>query len=661
MALYSDSYFVPGSYIFDENDSVQATSTEGAVPSGKSVTEADLAQVNAANSTAETSSEIGGGGTAASIASALYSFLPSSTSSTSAATASSSPDIVESILMFPTYARMGLTPQQASQAVQIGIAAAVTPHASPTSGSPSERSSLSGFPWRSSLRSSSRPASMEQPPDSNLPSPAIHGRNASAAPASTVLGNLAAVAGENVHNWTVNVKGWVYATRHQSRRRKFILGLSKKMFANTTHDEGARSMHDERAGMFLADSVRNVHIKVAALGLAPSASVLRQKGVKEERPADQVLDSVEALEEEEVKNVDWDALQSSPHSVTLETDASGFFQGTFQIPHGLIEKWRREKSEQVADHHFLRVVAFKVEDPKTLHSLGSVDLVPPHGTSIISDIDDTIRDSAVHEGRLAALNSALFTEAREVPGMADAYTYLSLKNLNFHYVSSGPHQLYPTLSTFLKTSRFPPGSVNLRNVWESRETMNGRSYKHKVITRILQDFPDRKFILVGDSGERDIETYAGLHAVSPTQILKILIRDVTSHKFPTVAKSRTFPLGSTDIGDAMEENPLMVRLKAAYSGMDRQAWGVFKLAESIVLDERIHQIILTHTATTATAETKAEVAVVAPLIDIWADTPQTPTVTSREVAPSSSQQPTVPASEQGKPPPLPVRPDSERE
>ncbi|KAI8145503.1 hypothetical protein BJV82DRAFT_511587 [Fennellomyces sp. T-0311] len=55
-------------------------------------------------------------------------------------------------------------------------------------------------------------------------------------------------------------------------------------------------------------------------------------------------------------------------------------------------------------------------------------------------------------------------------------------------------------------------------------------HKLDTIPQILQDFPNRKFILVGDSGERDPEIYQHLYKQYPNQIIKIFIHDVTSER-----------------------------------------------------------------------------------------------------------------------------------
>ena len=47
------------------------------------------------------------------------------------------------------------------------------------------------------------------------------------------------------------------------------------------------------------------------------------------------------------------------------------------------------------------------------------------------------------------------------------------------------------------------------------------------IIAIIKRYPERKFILIGDSGEKDPEVYAQIQQQFPQQIIKILIRNVT--------------------------------------------------------------------------------------------------------------------------------------
>ena len=42
----------------------------------------------------------------------------------------------------------------------------------------------------------------------------------------------------------------------------------------------------------------------------------------------------------------------------------------------------------------------------------------------------------------------------------------------------------------------------------------------------MNDFPERKFILVGDSGEADLEVYTDIVLEHPGRLLGVFIRDV---------------------------------------------------------------------------------------------------------------------------------------
>ncbi|KAL0088171.1 hypothetical protein F4703DRAFT_1735241 [Phycomyces blakesleeanus] len=67
-------------------------------------------------------------------------------------------------------------------------------------------------------------------------------------------------------------------------------------------------------------------------------------------------------------------------------------------------------------------------------------------------------------------------------------------------------------------------------VINTQDIIRGKPMQHKldVIPRIIQDFPKRKFILIGDSGEHDPEIYQEIYRQFPDQIIKVFIRDVSS-------------------------------------------------------------------------------------------------------------------------------------
>lgn len=165
--------------------------------------------------------------------------------------------------------------------------------------------------------------------------------------------------------------------------------------------------------------------------------------------------------------------------------------------------------------------------------MGRLMLVPREGLGVISDIDDTIKVSHVLDKKELLLNTFVRPFA-VAEGMAGFYQALAANNMavSFHYVSSSPHQLYPTLDTFLKEHKFPEGSLHLRHVRITEEVfLKGSSsarHKHKTIRSLLMQFPSRQFVLIGDSGEADPEIYAKIALDYPQQVRAIFIRNVTN-------------------------------------------------------------------------------------------------------------------------------------
>jgi len=156
---------------------------------------------------------------------------------------------------------------------------------------------------------------------------------------------------------------------------------------------------------------------------------------------------------------------------------------------------------------------------------------PPHGVSIISDIDDTIKHSFVRDKK-KLLRTTFLEQYRSVPEMCEWYQMLAGQaKAAFHYVSSSPIQLYPALQDFMRAEHYPEGSIHLREAtrWSEVLPRPGSSKQHKkaVISRLLQNFSARQFILIGDSGGDDALIYAEFARSHPQQIAAICIRCVT--------------------------------------------------------------------------------------------------------------------------------------
>jgi len=158
-------------------------------------------------------------------------------------------------------------------------------------------------------------------------------------------------------------------------------------------------------------------------------------------------------------------------------------------------------------------------------------LVGPEGVTVISDIDDTVKVTEVFRGHGKVLENTFFREFRAVDGMPELYKRWATKyGASFEFVSKSPPELHEPLTAFLRNAGFPLSSVHLCSLFSGERS----SFKARRITALLQEFPGRRFVLVGDSGEHDAAIYAELARRFPEQILKVLIRQVSDrHTVPS--------------------------------------------------------------------------------------------------------------------------------
>lgn len=159
---------------------------------------------------------------------------------------------------------------------------------------------------------------------------------------------------------------------------------------------------------------------------------------------------------------------------------------------------------------------------------------------VISDIDDTI----IHTGVVSTLkwkvliNSIFKNATSRIPleGAAEFYHKLhrgaSGNTANpIFYVSHSPWNLYRYLEFFLKQHNFPKGPILLRSFKDIfRKKSGDQPQKHIEIVNILKTYPNLKFILIGDSGERDADIYLDISKAFPSQVAAIYLRSVTHKK-----------------------------------------------------------------------------------------------------------------------------------
>lgn len=184
-------------------------------------------------------------------------------------------------------------------------------------------------------------------------------------------------------------------------------------------------------------------------------------------------------------------------------------------------------------------------------------LVRPQGIGVISDIDDTVKVTEVFHGIKAVLQNTFLKTFDDVPGMAKLYQGLEKLDASFHYVSKSPPELHGPLADFLHKKGFPISSIHLCPLLGR----NRANFKLQQVESLLSQFPERKFILVGDSGEKDPEVYAEIMKRHPKQVLKVLIRSVAPSDQENLSKAH-----------------------AAFQGMGADKWQVFADPEEVNLE-----------------------------------------------------------------------------
>lgn len=293
-----------------------------------------------------------------------------------------------------------------------------------------------------------------------------------------VFFNTTAWLDTDTKHWNIPIHGWVYEPQNSWALRALVRRVLNRKYGLKVTPETKHNFK-QRLNLFIADNERSKRL------------IIELKG----------------------------QLYALPKS-----KPNGQFEGIIQVPYSKI------RGNKLGLVDFKAVL--KPDDTRTVR--GSVKLVMPSGVSVISDIDDTVKQSFINDHK-RMFNAAFLQDFKPVNGMPEVYKQWHQDGVEFHFVSSSPWQLYQPLKTFLEEFDFPWSTMSLKKVRIKDETFlnlfkSGLITKPIAIKAILNRYPDRKFILIGDSGEQDAQAYAKIAREHPDQIAKILIRNVHANK-----------------------------------------------------------------------------------------------------------------------------------
>ncbi|OLN92277.1 Phosphatidate phosphatase APP1-like protein 1 [Colletotrichum chlorophyti] len=199
----------------------------------------------------------------------------------------------------------------------------------------------------------------------------------------------------------------------------------------------------------------------------------------------------------------------------------------------------------------------------TLTGNATAYLVPPQGITILSDIDDILRITKIYQPKEGLLNSFArpFTPWMNMPEIYANWS-ASIPDFHFHYLTTTPEQVTRNYMEFIYKT-YPLGSFDTRplNFSDVKATLSIRRF---LLDKIFQTFPQRKFILVGDTTNSDVmKAYPALYKDYPNQVLCIFLRNTSA-----TDSGDLFPYNTEGFKDIPQNNYMFFKVPDDLTNLD---------------------------------------------------------------------------------------------
>jgi phosphatidate phosphatase APP1 len=158
-------------------------------------------------------------------------------------------------------------------------------------------------------------------------------------------------------------------------------------------------------------------------------------------------------------------------------------------------------------------------------------------TIVVSDIDDTLVHSFINK-KLHKFRTLMFTtmeKRKAVVNMQDLIKNFTTSGAAPIYLSNSEQNLYPIIYRFLQHNSFPHGPIflkQLRSLWQVIRNIKlpvRNTHKITTIDDLIAHFPQKKFVLMGDNTQHDLEIYLSVAEKYPKNISQIIIRKVAEN------------------------------------------------------------------------------------------------------------------------------------
>lgn len=214
-----------------------------------------------------------------------------------------------------------------------------------------------------------------------------------------------------------------------------------------------------------------------------------------------------------------------------KTETDGFFKFEWEPVTGLEAGWH--------------AVTVSLSDGSVA---GKGQLFIPHRNqyAFISDIDDTflISHSSKLKKRLLLLLTKNAHSRKPFEGVVNHYQLLSVAHAPkdttnpFFYVSSSEWNLYNYIDAFSLNNGLPAGIFLLSQIKKLRHVFKTGQGKHATkfmrIARVLEVYPEQRFVLLGDDTQEDPDIYASVCSHFKDRVFAVYIRHVEERNKSTV-------------------------------------------------------------------------------------------------------------------------------
>jgi len=304
--------------------------------------------------------------------------------------------------------------------------------------------------------------------------------------------SLASVSADG-QSWSITVQGRIFEPAAGSIGRTLLIDAIAKA-AGLDDDEAKSALFRDRARYFLSDSEENRRVSV--------------------RIGDRTF--------------------SLPAS-----DKTGYFSAQIPLAKDEVSKLAKDG---VISFESLPTAANPRRFP------GKAMLVPEEGVSVVTDMDDTIKETRVLDRKEMLKNTFVrpFAAVEGMPALYRSWKEALGGRIQFHVVSAGPWQFNEPLRGFTEGAGFPAFTWHMRSVDINAANLkelkpDPYTFKVQQIEALMRRFPKRHFVCVGDSGEKDPEVYSKILSEFPERVDAVFIRDVTGQSRDADRYKTLFP------------------------------------------------------------------------------------------------------------------------